>query len=79
MIEREESMVERVAKAIRDASTQDDWTRAAARAAIEAMREPTEAMMEAVDCGGRKRGWLSGKMRESNWCAMIDAALKEGS
>lgn len=46
-----------------------------ARAAIEAMRDPDEAMMQAVDCGGEKREWLSGKMRINNWQSMIDAAL----
>lgn len=46
-----------------------------ARAAIKAMREPTEAMMHAVDCGGEKRDWASGKAWSLGWCAMIDAAL----
>jgi len=53
---------------------------AAARAAIKAMREPTEEMMDAgweapsnVDCAGP----LSADMR-APWQAMIDAALKKG-
>ena len=47
------------------------------RPAIEALRKPTEAMMEAVDCGGEKRSWLSGKAWETGYKTMIDAILKE--
>lgn len=43
----------------------------AARAAIEAMREPTEAM--------RMVAWLmDGRGNEAAYAAMIDAALEEG-
>lgn len=80
-----ESMVERVARAIFDAcgkqstvivlpweaQDQDDF-RAIARAAIAAMREPTEAMLESVSA-------LT--MRDNtpgmDWRLMIDAALSE--
>jgi len=43
-------MVERVARAIAAAADDTDWElyRSEARAAIEAMREPTEAMLAAV-------------------------------
>ena len=44
-----------------------------ARAAIEAMREPTEAIFEA----GEKYVRL-GRIVEVQWQRMIDAALKEG-
>lgn len=47
-----------------------------ARDAIAAMREPTEAMMAAVDCGGEKKEWLSGKAWRAGYQAMIDEALK---
>jgi hypothetical protein len=53
-----------------------DAFRAIARAAIEAMREPTEAMMAGVDCAGEKAEWLSGKAWKVGWQAMIDEALK---
>jgi hypothetical protein len=48
-----------------------------ARAAIEAMREPTEEMMAAIDCGGDKSEWLSGRANKSIYRAMIDGALGE--
>lgn len=76
-----ESMVERVAKAIRDCEASHDgslpWIEHCARAAIEAMREPTQAMLDAgdeydmqfVDEGGYP--W-------EYYRVMIDAALKEG-
>jgi len=45
-----------------------------ARAAIEAMREPTEAMLKASDSimGG---GWQNSHSDAETWDAMIDAAL----
>lgn len=77
-------MVERVARAIYfrgDDQGDTAWhhcqlwhrdvAREQARAAIEAMREPTEAMVKAAY--GRER---TGTER-GNWRAMIDAALKE--
>lgn len=67
------SMIARVASAIEncEGSYEDQ-----ARAAVEAMREPTEGMKEAVDCGGEKWNWPSGRMRASNWSTMIKAALE---
>lgn len=47
-----------------------------ARAAIEAMREPTQEMMAGVDCAGEKAEWLSGKAWKAGYHAMIDSALK---
>lgn len=69
-------MVERVARAIAEARfgigcPVDGDDRIAARAAIEAMREPTDAMVDAAY--GRER---TGTER-GNWRAMIDAALTE--
>ena len=70
-------MVERVAKAIDDALPQnpdpDDISKAA-RAAIAAMREPTNDMQLA--------GWApihttGAAIAEHIWIAMIDAALNE--
>jgi hypothetical protein len=54
----------------------EEECRQEARAAIEAMREPTEAMMAAVDCGGEKADWLAGKAWKAGWQAMLDEALK---
>lgn len=62
-------MIEKVARAIvkEDGSfTVIDYHRGLARAAIEAMREPTEAMLSAA----RKQHDLVG-----TWQAMIEAAL----
>jgi hypothetical protein len=82
-------MVERVARAIEDAnlkaSGDEDYT-PLARAAIEAMREPTEAMLKA---GFHKNRWTNPKPCHDHcvgrvtlsidepWRAMIDAALSE--
>jgi hypothetical protein len=57
---------------------------AAARAVIEALREPTEAMIDAVDVsgetdagGGNNATYLVGKEEAAAvWRAMIDEALK---
>lgn len=60
----------------------DDW-RAVARAAIEAMREPTEAMCKAGNALTLVSGTMSGCWSDHHpepeyaWGAMIDAALKE--
>jgi hypothetical protein len=78
-------MVERVARAIAAAGTIVDWDEMSvacqeqftkeARAAIEAMREPTEAMVDAA--------WASWEDVEGSkgfvgaWQAMIDEALKQ--
>jgi hypothetical protein len=82
-----ESMVERVGKAIADAGTTNeellfygyDQRRemydALARAAIEAMREPTEAM---CDEGAKEHRWGYGAYdAEVTWKHMISAALQE--
>jgi uncharacterized protein YaiI (UPF0178 family) len=76
------NMVERVARAMA-ANPPGEWYEErdgktilardlmpTARAAIEAMREPTEAMIEA-------RFRTLGNGGQSEWQAMIDAALKE--
>lgn len=59
-------MVKRVQEAI-DRASPLDWD-AQARAAIAAMREPTEEMLDAT---GLRHG-----APLANWQAMIDAALK---
>lgn len=70
-------MIERVARAIDEASQppgQKDYKvlmKNAARAAIEAMREPTMDMESAAS------NWQGAQMTYSDvWRAMIDAALK---
>lgn len=71
-------MVERVARAISKADENDGsivtWVsyRRTARAAIEAMREPTESMMEAGEKHIRE-----GRFSSVNWKRMIDAALND--
>lgn len=81
-------MIERVAQAIAlagNGGTWDDWYndeqrefhRKRARAAIEAMREPTNAMEDAADdCDG---GTVYDDRASGNthWAAMIDAALAD--
>ena len=86
------SMVERVARAIAEAEgfhlpndmslpyaegSRIGKSMAKARAAIEAMREPTDDMREAFhkDLGA----WLNHAIEDDDhlWKAMIDAALKE--
>ncbi len=80
-------MVERVARRLAIEDGADDWdligpvTRGIfernARAAIEAMREPTDDMMHAVGCGGERKEWLSGQAWRASYQAMIDEALKD--
>ena len=74
-----DDMIERVARAIGRAELLPDdadrhWKRFEihARAAIEAMREPTEAMCEAADV-------VECNQPECIWQAMIDAALNESA
>lgn len=77
-------MVERVAEAIAKASGREHemlmvtpGTLRCARAAIEAMREPTEAMIEKARFEGSAWDYgAPGQVREE-WYAMIDAALNE--
>lgn len=78
------SMVEKVARAISIAMTDKRGQPAAvssdvARAAIEAMREPTDVVLSrgrsvevAGDEGNRAIGWLA----DNVWKAMINEALK---
>jgi hypothetical protein len=61
-----DDMIERVARALRHAESYDASFSEMARGAIEAMREPTDAMREA----GRTTYTGFGA-----WQAMIDAAL----
>ncbi len=64
-------MIEKVAKAIRDSFNSNDVDcYPIAKAAIAAMREPTEEM---IDAGAYD---LNMKLQQQ-WQAMIDAALKE--
>lgn len=95
-----ESMIERVARAIqakldyefaeRGGLASEEMADMAARAAIEAMREPTEGMHEAAEgisvyyddfsCGdGNVTLGLSGYRAKFNeiWGRLIDAALQE--
>jgi hypothetical protein len=77
-----QSMIEKVARAIAEVNVSgsdllhysydkdSDGYLELARAAIEAMREPTEAMLDST--GGECRVWAPGA-----WVSMIDAALKE--
>lgn len=64
------SMIEKVAKAIALRDTTDEF--AMARAAIEAMREPTEAMIE---FGFNQTGDGRENVKAA-WHSMIDAALR---
>ncbi|MBY3073384.1 hypothetical protein HFO71_24015 [Rhizobium laguerreae] len=66
------TMIERVAKALSQELAKDGYYVDAARAVIEAMREPTEAMVEA----GEKHIRV-GRIAEEKYKTMIDAALKE--
>lgn len=70
-------MIERVAKALSQQLDKDGYYVDAARAAIEAMREPTEAMVEAFDTD--VDAWISEKIEDPMhlYKVMIDAALKE--
>ena len=67
-----DTMIEQVARALlvadRSAITPDYYQRMA-RTAIEAMREPTEAMIDAAP--------ISDEEAAEIWPAMIDEALKE--
>ena len=84
MTDTSESMVERVARAIcasdfdGDTAVYDEMSAAQrenftvnARAAIEAMREPTDAMLMAAGLHG-------GSTTKGRYRAMIDASLHEG-
>jgi len=73
------SMIERVARAIQDRCRERGFNvcpaplvHHIAAAAIEAMREPTEEMVDACDINIPTEGMIYGVWRD-----MIDAALKE--
>lgn len=78
-------MLERVAIAI-DAAERAWWScgpepetslpDTLARAAIEALRHPTNEMLEAIDCAGDKQHWPSGRAWIIGYTAMIEAALR---
>lgn len=75
------SMVERVAKALakEDGLGHDFWRQCipAARAAIEAMREPTDAMCDAADALDRvEHDVLKTALPFDAWIAMVDEALR---
>lgn len=78
------TMIERVARAQAEVIfgkgcplDDDDYVRA--RAAIEAMREPTDAMVDAgFDAGDDTvQGYSENADPQDTWQAMIDAALNE--
>ena len=79
------TMIERVARAIRDETATNRSispdTRDLARAAIEAMRTPTDGMIEAGESGYQEfhkpTGTYLDPQPASVWSMMIDAALKE--
>lgn len=75
------SMIERVSKAIHALGPLDLANfrdrELVSRAAIEAMREPTEAMLAAVDCQQVGCCNMADKDACECWQSMIDAALKE--
>lgn len=87
-----ESMIERVARALMSAQESRDLDYAspmvreaylfAARAAIEAMREPTEEMLDAAYVGSEIGDFMDGlpdEVLSQAFTDMIDAALKEGT
>lgn len=45
-----------------------------ARGLVLVPKVPTEKMFEAVDCGGEKKDWCSGRMHASSYVRMIAAA-----
>ena len=69
-------MIERVALAIKEKDRESLFTihhaRVYAKAAIAAMREPTEKM---IDAGSKEQRNILSKPIEGIWTAMIDAAL----
>jgi 5-enolpyruvylshikimate-3-phosphate synthase len=69
-------MIERVAKALGD-NIDSYWdARIAARLAIEAMREPTKAMIDAAEChDDHSTRYVQATDCVTHWQAMIDAAL----
>lgn len=68
-------MVERVAVALSGAPFPSKASLRRARAAIEAMREPIEEMIEA-GFRAREPGMTMAQSTSATWSAMIDEALK---
>jgi hypothetical protein len=79
-------MIERVARALDECHDPSSWhpydfwdhdfALELARAAIEAMREPTDAMKQAGDDFSGNLAITHDASGEGTWQAMIDAALK---
>lgn len=67
----DETMVERLRQIISEARAEEKSDAYIARAAIQAMREPTEAMLLA----GERAEELGDSPAYKHWRAMIDAAL----
>jgi hypothetical protein len=69
-----DSMIIRVASAIAEAKNETDWRNCigAARAAVEAMREPTPEMLDGATVGMPDWGTLP-----EDWRKMIDCVLAE--
>jgi hypothetical protein len=74
------TMIERVARAIKQREHQDGNYHDLARAAIAAMREPTEEMRnEGRNMADDVQSDIGGRSIEYHvWQAMIDAALSNG-
>lgn len=72
-------MIERVAKAIEAAGYNPATAPAIARIAIEAIREPTDAMLDAPWTAGVKAGDYTMTVNEAGnaWGFMIDEALSD--
>jgi hypothetical protein len=64
------------AETISDRDEARDHARAAIEVVIEALREPTEALLAALDRGGEKKDWPSGNMWKHVWQTLCDEALK---
>lgn len=65
--------LERAARALSDGPNPSEWCWEKARAVVEALREPSDDMLEAADEAGPDRAG------STYWRAMIDALLVEGN
>lgn len=70
MVERVAKAIDRVSTAMNPHRTDQELLEAAARAAIEAMREPTDEMLASL-----KEDWWDNETPLTVWQAMIDGAL----
>lgn len=71
-------MVGIVAETIRQHTADATWApEGLALAIIEAMREPTEAMLAKVSGGAAYTNGLAYQMHRASWRAMIDAAVTQ--